>query len=230
MSSLIIPRRAWNAIPPSGRYDRVPMARRTEVIVHHSAGPADQSVRSIQRFHMDERGWNDIGYNFLIRTTGEIFEGRGWHAVGSHTLGHNTDGIGVCLIGRDQITDAAKNSLRSIYRVAVDMAGHALQIRGHRDHAATACPGDRVYRWITSGALDLEPRPVLSLTTPRMVGLPVRHVQSIVGAPIDGIYGPITERMVRQWQKNHGLVPDGIVGPLTWAAMGVTGTSRIGGA
>lgn len=229
MSRLIISRRAWNAIPPSGRYDTVPMARRTEMIVHHSAGPADQSVRAIQRFHMDERGWIDIGYNFLIRTSGEIYEGRGWHAVGSHTLGHNTDGLGVCLIGRDQITDAAKYSLISIYRLAVEMAGHGLQIRGHRDHAATACPGDRVYRWITSGALNLEQRPVLSLTTPRMVGLAARHVQSIVGADVDGIYGPRTERAVRIWQRDHGLLPDGIVGPLTWAAMGVTGTSQVGG-
>jgi hypothetical protein len=37
---------------------------------------------------------------------------------------------------------------------------------------------------------------------------------------IDGIFGANTERAVRQFQKNHGLVVDGIVGPATKKALG----------
>lgn len=35
----------------------------------------------------------------------------------------------------------------------------------------------------------------------------------------DGIFGPNTERAVKDWQRSHSLVPDGIIGPLTWNAI-----------
>jgi peptidoglycan hydrolase-like protein with peptidoglycan-binding domain/Flp pilus assembly protein TadD len=37
--------------------------------------------------------------------------------------------------------------------------------------------------------------------------------------PIDGRYGPLTSRAVVGFQLAHGLAADGIVGPLTWAAL-----------
>ena len=37
----------------------------------------------------------------------------------------------------------------------------------------------------------------------------------------DGIFGPNTEEAVKQWQIVHGLKADGIIGPKTWASIGV---------
>ncbi|AET69963.1 putative peptidoglycan-binding domain-containing protein [Desulfosporosinus orientis DSM 765] len=39
---------------------------------------------------------------------------------------------------------------------------------------------------------------------------------------IDGIFGPLTESAVLAFQKNCGLVQDGIVGKMTWTALGVS--------
>lgn len=44
-------------------------------------------VRQIQTFHIESRGWFDIGYNFLIGGDGAAYEGRGWKTEGAHTLG-----------------------------------------------------------------------------------------------------------------------------------------------
>ncbi|MGI6497232.1 MAG: peptidoglycan-binding domain-containing protein [Oscillospiraceae bacterium] len=38
----------------------------------------------------------------------------------------------------------------------------------------------------------------------------------------DGIFGPITEYYVKQFQSYNGLIVDGIVGPITWAKLGPT--------
>ena len=35
----------------------------------------------------------------------------------------------------------------------------------------------------------------------------------------DGIFGVKTDVAVRKWQKDHGLIPDGIIGPKTWASL-----------
>lgn len=37
--------------------------------------------------------------------------------------------------------------------------------------------------------------------------------------PIDGIFGPMTRRAVIEFQLDNGLVPDGIVGPKTYAVI-----------
>ena len=47
----------------------------------------------------------------------------------------------------------------------------------------------------------------------------VKEIQKGVDAKADGKFGPKTEAAVREFQRDHGLVPDGIVGPQTWAAL-----------
>ena len=37
----------------------------------------------------------------------------------------------------------------------------------------------------------------------------------------DGIFGPKTEKAVKEWQKAHDLKADGIIGPKTWASLGL---------
>lgn len=52
-------------------------------------------------------------------------------------------------------------------------------------------------------------------------GPAVRSIQREVGITDDGVFGVMTERAVKRFQGGHDLVPDGIVGPLTRAALGL---------
>jgi chitosanase len=67
---------------------------------------------------------------------------------------------------------------------------------------------------------------ILKLQTPYLIGDDVRAVQQALVArgfegKVDGIYGPLTEARIRQFQTQNGLRPDGIVGPATRAALGL---------
>jgi peptidoglycan hydrolase-like protein with peptidoglycan-binding domain len=53
----------------------------------------------------------------------------------------------------------------------------------------------------------------------RAKGKLVEQIQAKVGVGVDGEFGPKTEAAVRAFQRVHGLVPDGIVGPRTWRAL-----------
>jgi murein DD-endopeptidase MepM/ murein hydrolase activator NlpD len=47
----------------------------------------------------------------------------------------------------------------------------------------------------------------------------VRWVQLKLRIQADGDFGPQTLAAVREFQRSHGLAPDGIIGPLTWGAL-----------
>jgi len=47
----------------------------------------------------------------------------------------------------------------------------------------------------------------------------VRAVQTKLGITVDGIFGTGTKAAVAEFQDSKGLVPDGVVGPNTWAAL-----------
>lgn len=63
----VVPRARWGAAPPKGRVALEGPARRA--VIHHTALPACSGLsecarllRSIQRAHVDERGFDDVGY------------------------------------------------------------------------------------------------------------------------------------------------------------------------
>lgn len=57
-------------------------------------------------------------------------------------------------------------------------------------------------------------------------GESVKTWQGMIGvSPADGIFGPDTASKTKSWQASHGLTADGIVGPATWTAAALPGSS-----
>lgn len=121
----------------------------TEILIHCSATPEgrDYTVDDIRKWHR-QRGFNDIGYHYIIYRDGTILQGRDEEFVGAHCKGHNSRSIGICYIGgmtadnhspKDTRTDEQKASLLSLLgRLKAKYTGAV--IRGHRDFANKACP------------------------------------------------------------------------------------------
>lgn len=69
---------------------------------------------------------------------------------------------------------------------------------------------------------DSHDRPTLRRNGAANLKFLVEEIQKKIGIAsqqVDGKFGPTTEARVRQFQRDHGLVPDGIVGPKTWTEL-----------
>jgi len=141
------------------------MRRITEAIVHCTATPPDwrsrsstsNKVREVRRWHVDQRGWSDIGYHYLIDRDGTVAKGRPMHRNGAHVRGHNTGTIGISLFGgkgasaydnfEDHFTPEQDAALRNLLADLQAEYGFR-KITGHNEYAAKGCPGFQVKRWL----------------------------------------------------------------------------------
>lgn len=159
----VVTRAQWAARPPK----RPPTATvPTELFIHHSVGSGqtdkdgdgdrgDDYMRQMQAFHMDGRGWDDIGYNHAHDPDGgEFYEGRGWAIRPGAQCGHNTGTHALVVMGdyrRRAVTPALLDDLARFYHAA-QTAGHLprVPVQGHRhapvtgDCTGTTCPGDNL--------------------------------------------------------------------------------------
>ena len=120
----------------------IPERRRSTdtIILHHSAGAG--SVEEVHRIHRGQ-GWPGIGYHFYVRQDGKVYRGRPEAQIGTHTAHYNARTIGVCFEGNFQ-TETMPGAQ---YEAGVELLRYLLgkygplEIKGHRDFNATACPG-----------------------------------------------------------------------------------------
>ncbi|MEV0442224.1 N-acetylmuramoyl-L-alanine amidase [Streptomyces spectabilis] len=178
----IVTRRGWGADERLRERDFAYTKTVKAAFVHHSAtgnnyrcSQAPSVLRSIYRYHVMSSGWRDIGYNFAVDKCGNIYEGRAGGVakavLGAHTLGFNTNSMGIAVLGtytsaappKAAVTAVArltawklglfganprgttylKSGGGNLYRKGTKVRLHV--ISGHRDGFATECPGRRLY-------------------------------------------------------------------------------------
>jgi hypothetical protein len=128
-----------------------------EIIIHCADTPrswmagrrTSEKVAEIRRWHVEERGWKDIGYHYVIDVDGTVAEGRPVAVAGAHVAGHNSHSIGICLIGgkggaatdkfSDHFTPEQERALIQLVARLKSEYGD-LKLSGHNQYAAKACP------------------------------------------------------------------------------------------
>jgi len=71
-----------------------------KIVVHCSYSPQGRGdgAREIDRWHT-EKGWDGIGYHYVVLENGDIQKGRWIDKAGAHAKGYNGNTIGICRIG-----------------------------------------------------------------------------------------------------------------------------------
>lgn len=119
-----------------------------EIILHCSATKEghDFGAADIRRWHL-QRGFNDIGYHFVVRLDGTVEQGRDINHPGAHCLNHNRRSVGICYIGgldragRPADTRTPAQSLALPALISRLRRNHPrATIHGHREFAPKACP------------------------------------------------------------------------------------------
>ncbi|MFH8728795.1 peptidoglycan recognition protein [Streptomyces termitum] len=178
----IVTRKGWGADERMREKAFVYTKTIKAAFVHHSAtgnnytcAQAPSVLRSIYRYHVKSSGWRDFGYNFAVDKCGTIYEGRaggvGKPVLGAHTLGFNTNSMGVVVLGTFTNSAPPAAAVTAVSRLTAWKLGlHGINpegtqtlvsgggnrykkgtkvrfhtIAGHRDGFATDCPGGRLY-------------------------------------------------------------------------------------
>ena len=126
------------------------MRKIDKIIIHCSATREGQDipVETIRKWHVEGRGWSDIGYHFYIDINAKIWKGRDIQKIGAHCSGNNRSSIGICYCGgveadgktpKDTRTESQKESLLSVLKTLKAMFPDA-SIYSHNEFANKACP------------------------------------------------------------------------------------------
>jgi len=155
---VMVSRAGWGARPPKSvtMLAKLPTPK---LILHHTAsdGQDEPSMRAIQTFHMDVRGWRDIAYHYVFDNDSpdvDLFVGRGAGVEGAATLNNNDDSHAICVMGNYEGDTPSPLLLERIAHLVA--WGHEQGwwplgfTGGHRDYGSTSCPGDNLHELIGS--------------------------------------------------------------------------------
>lgn len=160
------PRADWEARDTlCGQSDPV----KTRISVHHTVSPSDDDpgyparMRALQSYHMDVRGFCDLGYHMVVTLDGTVWEGRDAALQGAHVYANNPQNLGISLMGCFDSSEDCRpfppleppadmvDGLVGVIASASDFYDLGITsetVMGHRDNPdqSTACPGDQVWQ------------------------------------------------------------------------------------
>lgn len=158
---LVIERAAWAgpSRPPGGAVDP---KKKTHGYVHHTVQPnkawtrsqEEAAMRALYDFHVHVNGWSDIGYNLVQFPSSRIYRGRPIDRIpAAQGDGFNSGSIALAVVGTNPILSLFQRRKQRKYWEARKERG-LTHLGGHRDVAATECPGDRIYGWVEKWRTD----------------------------------------------------------------------------
>ena len=129
-----------------------------EIIIHCTSTEENKNFHAsdIKRWHTlpppAGRGWQNIGYHFVINLDGTVEAGRPLSSVGAHCVGHNSNSIGIVYVGglrkgipTDTRTEAQRTAVRALVQT-LKIVYQIKEVHGHNEFSTKACPCFNVKR------------------------------------------------------------------------------------
>jgi N-acetyl-anhydromuramyl-L-alanine amidase AmpD len=137
------------------------------IIIHCAATKASMDIGydEIRKWHVDQNGWDDVGYHFIIRRNGKLEKARPEGYSGAHAPSHNSRSIGICLVGGMAEDGGPENNftleqfltLKDLVNMIMDKYSDITEVLGHCDVQENKpnCPGFNVREWLHKEAINV---------------------------------------------------------------------------
>ena len=142
--------------------------RKTDSIIIHCAATKksmDIGYKEIREWHVDQNGWDDVGYHYIIRRNGKLEKARPEEYSGAHAPSHNSRSIGICLVGGMADDGGPENNftleqfltLKDLVNMVMNKYSDITEVLGHCDVQDNKpnCPGFDVKQWINKEAINV---------------------------------------------------------------------------
>ena len=203
-----------------------------EIIIHCTATyeGKNYTVSDVANWHR-QRGWDGIGYHYLIYIDGTVHVGTPEGKVGIHCKGHNNISLGVCYVGglkNGYDTYTGFDTRNTKQRAAlVSLVKQLMQkynvpkkrVHCHYEFANKACPGFS----IESFRKELDGENVPQLSTPFRAGKPSKRKNTTTTTTTTPTAPEQTEVVVVKYKK---FKKGWLGGRTTWSVSAPMGNRR----
>ena len=126
------------------------------IVIHCAATKASMNIglTEIRKWHVQDNGWRDVGYHYIIRRNGEVELGRSIRDTGAHAAGYNHKSVSVCMVGGMAEDNSAENNFTAQQWTALlDLVKQLksnypdADVIGHNEISEKECPSFDVQKW-----------------------------------------------------------------------------------
>ena len=114
----------------------------------------DIGLTEIRKWHVQDNGWRDVGYHYIIRRNGEVELGRSNRDTGAHAAGYNHKSVSLCMVGGMAEDNSAENNFTAQQWTALlDLVKQLksnypdADVIGHNEISEKECPSFDVQKW-----------------------------------------------------------------------------------
>lgn len=214
------------------------------VLLHHTAGPLKGNMPSLGVIRdgrpdlkgpLAQIGLGRDGTHYIVASGCAHHAGKGtWGGIGqgnAQLIGIEAENTG---LSNDPWPDVQMDAYRrGVAAILTKLGQPATRCAGHKEYALPK--GRKIDPTFNLGEFRIRVAEIMGGAAPPPKLIPivapitgrvtlrrgsthamVRDLDRLLGLPDDAVFDGATEAKVRQYQRDHGIVSDGIVGPKTW--------------